>query len=79
MRNSLWAIVVVVIGVVGFLVGYSVPHSAGNEVAVEDEGAAQQAESGPGHGAQPAAAGSAPGYGAQPAAAATAVPAAGSR
>lgn len=67
MKSSLWFVIVLVTGIVGFLVGYSVSSSTGTGHAAAAGGAAHQAEGAPGYGAQPAAATG--GYGGQPAAA----------
>jgi hypothetical protein len=68
MKSSLWVVIVVVTGIVGFLVGYSVSAgTAGPQHAAKAAPAGHQAESAPGYGSQPAAKDAAPGYGAQPA------------
>jgi hypothetical protein len=69
MKSSLWFVIVLVTGIVGFLVGYSVSSSTGTGHAAKAGGPAHQAEGAPGYGgaAQPAAATG--GYGGHPAAA----------
>jgi hypothetical protein len=68
MKSSLWFVIVLVTGIVGFLVGYSVSSSTGSGQIAKAAAAkepAHHAESA-GYGAQPAAAQPAPtpGYGA---------------
>jgi hypothetical protein len=64
MKSSLWIVIVLVTGIVGFLVGYSVSSSTGTPHAAAAEKGAKPAESAPGYGGAEAA----PGYGAKPAA-----------
>lgn len=59
MKSSLWIVIVLVTGIVGFLVGYSVSSSTGIAPAGGKDAA---------HAATPAPAAPAAGYGAQPAA-----------
>jgi hypothetical protein len=63
MKSSLWIVIVLVTGIVGFLVGYSVSSSTGPAHAVAGKGA-KPAETAPGYGGAEAA----PGYGAPAAA-----------
>jgi hypothetical protein len=73
MKSSLWIVIVLVTGIVGFLVGYSVSSSTGG-MPVKAKEAAHK-EQAAGYAAEPAAAkgaaapAPAAGYGAQPAAA----------
>jgi hypothetical protein len=76
MKSSLWIVIVLVTGIVGFLVGYSVSSSTGTPHAAAGKGGGHAAEGAPGYGSQPAAA---PGYGAAPAAAKKEVSAGGYR
>ncbi len=68
MKNSLWIVIVIVVGIVGFLMGYSVSAYTGFKHVGQGQAAAAETTAAPAeHGSQhPAAAG---GYGAQPAAA----------
>jgi hypothetical protein len=62
MKSSLWIVIVLVTGIVGFLVGYSVSSSTATPHAAQGKGAAHAPAAGaPGYGgaAEPA-----PGYGA---------------
>jgi hypothetical protein len=72
MKSSLWIVIVLVTGIVGFLVGYSVSSSTGTPARGKD--AAHTATPAPaapaaGYGAEPAAPAkpASPGYGAEPA------------
>jgi hypothetical protein len=72
MKSSLWIVIVLVTGIVGFLVGYSVSSSTGaalvkvKEIAPKEHAAGYAAEPAAAKGAPAPTA--APGYGAQPAA-----------
>ncbi len=55
MKSSLWIVIVVVVGVVGYLLGYSVSGYTGSKNAPQAQAGSAEHGSGGGYGAQPAA------------------------